>query len=228
MRLPGGAGLSAGGAAATAESVAALKDILQRRGCCSTTLLRGGRLVQEAASPAAIFCCAARLWMPSCRRTAARRRTSYMTWPACTSARALSTSTSTEAADTILWTARRRHITARARCTSATAPRPWCPLRWPPQREELLRSFSVFERCRDGFADGAKLLGLHIEGPYIAKASAAHRTRASSASRTPPSTTSCWTPARTSFAGPSRPSCPAHGDGACAAGARRTAQHRPQ
>ena len=36
-------------------------------------------------------------------------------------------------------------------------------------KEELLRSFSVFERCRDGFADGAKLLGLHIEGPYIAK-----------------------------------------------------------
>ena len=32
-------------------------------------------------------------------------------------------------------------------------------------KEELLRSFSVFERCRDGFADGAKLLGLHIEGP---------------------------------------------------------------
>ncbi|MFR9159923.1 MAG: hypothetical protein ACLVJ8_05810 [Ruthenibacterium lactatiformans] len=78
-------------------------------------------------------------------------------------------------------------------------------------KEELLRSFSVFERCRDGFADGAKLLGLHIEGPYIAKASAAHRTRASSASRTPPNTTSCLTPARTSFAGPSRPSCPAHG-----------------
>ncbi len=95
-------------------------------------------------------------------------------------------------------------------------------------KEELLRSFSVFERCRDGFADGAKLLGLHIEGPYIAKASAAHRTRASSASRAPPNTTSCLTPARTSFAGPSRPSCPAHGDGACAAGARRTAQHRPQ
>ena len=36
-------------------------------------------------------------------------------------------------------------------------------------KEELLRSFSVFERYRDGFADGAKLLGLHIEGPYIAK-----------------------------------------------------------
>lgn len=86
----------------------------------STTLLRGGAWCRMAASPAAIFCCAARLWMPSCRRTAARRRTSYMTWPACTSARALSTSTSTEAADTILWTARRRHITARARCTSAT------------------------------------------------------------------------------------------------------------
>ena len=32
MRLPGGAGFSAGGAAATAESVAALKDILQKEG----------------------------------------------------------------------------------------------------------------------------------------------------------------------------------------------------
>ena len=67
----------------------------------------------------------------------------YMTWPACTSARALSTSTSTEAADTILWTARRRHITARARCTSATAPRPWCPLRWPPQRKSCYAPFCI-------------------------------------------------------------------------------------
>ena len=32
MRLPGGAGFSAGGAAATAESVAALKGILQKEG----------------------------------------------------------------------------------------------------------------------------------------------------------------------------------------------------
>ncbi len=36
-------------------------------------------------------------------------------------------------------------------------------------KEELLRSFAVFEACGGGFADGAKLLGLHIEGPYIAK-----------------------------------------------------------
>ena len=36
-------------------------------------------------------------------------------------------------------------------------------------REELLRAFAVFESCGGGFPDGAKLLGLHIEGPYIAK-----------------------------------------------------------
>lgn len=39
-------------------------------------------------------------------------------------------------------------------------------------REELLRAFAVFEACGGGFADGAKLLGLHIEGPYIAKSQA--------------------------------------------------------
>lgn len=38
--------------------------------------------------------------------------------------------------------------------------------------EELLRTFAVFEQCRDGFEDGAKLLGLHIEGPYIARSQA--------------------------------------------------------
>lgn len=37
-------------------------------------------------------------------------------------------------------------------------------------REELLRTFDVFARCGDGFADGAKLLGLHLEGPYVARA----------------------------------------------------------
>ena len=78
-------------------------------------------------------------------------------------------------------------------------------------KEELLRSFSVFERCRDGFADGAKLLGLHIEGPYIAKSQCGAQDPRFIREPDPPSTTSCWTPARTSFAGPSRPSCPAHG-----------------
>ncbi len=37
-------------------------------------------------------------------------------------------------------------------------------------RGELLRAFDVFERCRDGFPDGAKMLGLHLEGPYVARA----------------------------------------------------------
>lgn len=36
-------------------------------------------------------------------------------------------------------------------------------------QEELLRTFEVYESCAGGFDDGAKLLGLHIEGPYIAK-----------------------------------------------------------
>lgn len=35
-------------------------------------------------------------------------------------------------------------------------------------KEELLQSFAVFKACNGGFADGAKLLGLHIEGPYLA------------------------------------------------------------
>lgn len=38
--------------------------------------------------------------------------------------------------------------------------------------DELLRAFSVFEQCRDAFPDGAKLLGLHIEGPYVAPSQA--------------------------------------------------------
>lgn len=36
-------------------------------------------------------------------------------------------------------------------------------------REEILASSQVFDACGGGFPDGAKLLGLHLEGPYIAK-----------------------------------------------------------
>lgn len=34
--------------------------------------------------------------------------------------------------------------------------------------ESLLRAFAVGEECGKGFADGAKLLGIHVEGPYLA------------------------------------------------------------
>ncbi len=34
--------------------------------------------------------------------------------------------------------------------------------------EELLGTFAMYRRCRGRFADGAKLAGLHIEGPYLA------------------------------------------------------------
>ncbi|MEG0305942.1 MAG: N-acetylglucosamine-6-phosphate deacetylase [Oscillospiraceae bacterium] len=36
-------------------------------------------------------------------------------------------------------------------------------------KEELLKTFAIFKSCNGGFQDGAKLLGLHIEGPYISK-----------------------------------------------------------
>ncbi|MFQ8831539.1 MAG: hypothetical protein ACLR7U_00680 [Ruthenibacterium lactatiformans] len=77
-------------------------------------------------------------------------------------------------------------------------------------KEELLRSFSVFERCRDGFADGAKLLAC-TRGALHRQPVRAHRPSRFIREPDPPNTTSCLTPARTSFAGPSRPSCPAHG-----------------
>ena len=34
-------------------------------------------------------------------------------------------------------------------------------------REELLRAFEIFYRCRDDIQDGARMLGLHLEGPYF-------------------------------------------------------------
>lgn len=35
-------------------------------------------------------------------------------------------------------------------------------------REELLAAFSVYKKCQNSFADGAKFLGIHVEGPYLA------------------------------------------------------------
>ena len=36
--------------------------------------------------------------------------------------------------------------------------------------EELMRAFEIFYRCRDDLQDGARLLGLHLEGPYFSPA----------------------------------------------------------
>lgn len=35
-------------------------------------------------------------------------------------------------------------------------------------REELLAAFAAYRACKPGFPDGAKLLGIHVEGPYLA------------------------------------------------------------
>ncbi len=35
-------------------------------------------------------------------------------------------------------------------------------------REELERAFHVYNACKPGFPDGARLLGIHVEGPYLA------------------------------------------------------------
>lgn len=34
--------------------------------------------------------------------------------------------------------------------------------------QELLAAFAVYQKCAPGFPDGAKLLGIHVEGPYLA------------------------------------------------------------
>ncbi len=39
-------------------------------------------------------------------------------------------------------------------------------------REELLSAFDVFYRCRSDLKDGARMLGLHLEGPYFSPAQA--------------------------------------------------------
>lgn len=36
-------------------------------------------------------------------------------------------------------------------------------------REELLAAFAAYRACKPGFPDGAKLLGIHVEGPYLAQ-----------------------------------------------------------
>lgn len=39
-------------------------------------------------------------------------------------------------------------------------------------REELMRAFEIFYRCRDDIRDGCRMLGLHLEGPYFSHAQA--------------------------------------------------------
>lgn len=39
-------------------------------------------------------------------------------------------------------------------------------------REELLSAFDIFYRCRSDLKDGARMLGLHLEGPYFSPAQA--------------------------------------------------------
>lgn len=39
-------------------------------------------------------------------------------------------------------------------------------------QEELMRAFGIFYRCRDDIQDGARMLGLHLEGPYFSHAQA--------------------------------------------------------
>ena len=35
--------------------------------------------------------------------------------------------------------------------------------------DELLSAFQTFNACKNGFPDGAKFLGIHVEGPYLAQ-----------------------------------------------------------
>lgn len=39
-------------------------------------------------------------------------------------------------------------------------------------KEELMRAFSIFYCCRDDIKDGARMLGMHLEGPYFSPAQA--------------------------------------------------------
>lgn len=38
------------------------------------------------------------------------------------------------------------------------------------EKEELLAAFATYEACKQGFPDGAKFIGIHVEGPYLAPA----------------------------------------------------------
>lgn len=39
-------------------------------------------------------------------------------------------------------------------------------------KEELMRAFSIFYQCKDDIQDGARMLGMHLEGPYFSPAQA--------------------------------------------------------
>ena len=61
-------------------------------------------------------------------------------------------------------TAARLHLTHGTTCMTPTT--------LSATREELLRAFEIFYRCRDDIQDGARMLGLHLEGPYFSHSQA--------------------------------------------------------
>lgn len=61
-------------------------------------------------------------------------------------------------------TAARLHLTYGTTCMTPTT--------LSATREELMRAFDIFYRCRDDIRDGARMLGLHLEGPYFSHAQA--------------------------------------------------------
>ena len=61
-------------------------------------------------------------------------------------------------------TAARLHLTHGTTCMTPTT--------LSATREELLRAFEIFYRCRDDIQGGARMLGLHLEGPYFSHAQA--------------------------------------------------------
>lgn len=61
-------------------------------------------------------------------------------------------------------TAARLHLTHGTTCMTPTT--------LSATREELMRAFEIFYRCRDDIRDGARMLGLHLEGPYFSHAQA--------------------------------------------------------
>ena len=65
----------------------------------------------------------------------------------------------------ILWTARRSISQRERACTSATAPRPWCPLRWPPQRRAAAL-FLYLNAAGTAFMRTTRSFWACIEGPY--------------------------------------------------------------
>lgn len=61
-------------------------------------------------------------------------------------------------------TAARLHLTHGTTCITPTT--------LSATREELLRAFDIFYRCRSDIQDGCRMLGLHLEGPYFSHAQA--------------------------------------------------------